>query len=82
MRLAHNTPILTIYLLLERFYIMKQLIYLAALAFVVFWVHNRTEEERPIIETEKQCIKEAVGYDEMQECFKLMDKHKAEREKR
>lgn len=59
---------------------MKQLIYLAVLAFVVFWVHNRAEEELPIIETEKQCIKEAVGYDDMQECFKLMDKHKAERD--
>ena len=61
---------------------MKQTIWLAAFAFIIFWVHNRTEEERPIIETEKQCIKEAVGYDDMQECFKLMDKHKAEREKR
>ena len=61
---------------------MKQLIWMAAFLFIIFWVHNRVEEDKPRLEAEKQCIKDAVGYDGMQECFKLMDKHKAEREKR
>ena len=61
---------------------MKQLIYIATFLFIVFWVHNRVEEDKPFVEAEKQCIKEAVGYDDMQDCFKLMDKHKAERDKR
>lgn len=61
---------------------MKQLIYIAAFLFIVFWVHNRVEEDKPFVEAEKQCIKDAVGYDGMQECFKLMDRNKAIREQR
>ena len=61
---------------------MKQLIWIAAFLFIVFWVHNRVEEDRPFVEAEKQCIKDAVGYDGMQECFKLMDRNKAIREQR
>ena len=61
---------------------MKKIIYIAAFLFIVIWVNNRVEQDKPFVEAEKNCLNNAIGYDDMQECFKLMDKHKAERDKR
>lgn len=60
---------------------LNRVIWVCVFLGLVYWLRTETEKERPKIEAEQACLKNAVGREDTLKCFELMDKHKAEREK-
>lgn len=58
-----------------------RIIWILAFVFLAIYLHDGSKKERVYIEQEQKCIADAVDGDDMRECFKLMDRNKAERDK-
>lgn len=61
---------------------MNRVLWFVAFLLLVVYLRVQVKRDEPYIKMEQQCIQDAVGYDGMQECFKLMERNKAIREQR
>lgn len=59
-----------------------RVIWVIAFIALVLYIRTSYEKEKPIIAAERECIQNAVGYNDVQECFRFMDRNKEARENR